>query len=198
MKSLEGLRPRYPIGFKDHSVDRTRRKTALVVACVLFFAASSLGAVSSFADSLPISTLLPMYGIVSVADDLFVFNLIGSLNNNTAWTPNGVTPDQVLSNLTATSGNCFQALGGNSVQFGTFLIFLATNECSFQFSDLFLSRTLWNTDGHIQVPSGSRISGNDPFEPRQTVEAPEPASLLMLGIAFVAIGLVRKKIAVYK
>lgn len=65
MKSLEGLRP-YPIGFKSHLVDTTRRKTAVVVACVLVFAAGSLGAVSSFADSLSISTFRAIYCASSV------------------------------------------------------------------------------------------------------------------------------------
>jgi hypothetical protein len=90
---------------------------------------------------------------------------------------NGVSASQILWNMTGTSGNIFQTSGGD-VLFGTFL---ATHGGDFQFSNLDLTGQLINTAGHMQIVSGSHVTG--PTTPTSTVPEPSSAVLVWSGLA---------------
>lgn len=116
----------------------------------------------------------PLLTISGNASDIFVINVSGNFQTNQVMTLNGVTASQILWNLTGTFGNILQTSGGDAL-FGTFL---ATGfDGNFQFSNLVLTGELINTDGHMQIVSGSQIISNQPF-----VGTPEPSSLALLGV----------------
>jgi hypothetical protein len=73
------------------------------------------------------------------ANDFFVFNVSNAISTNQPMTLSGVSPSQILFNLTGT-GTVFQTSGGD-VSFGTYL---ATNGGRFQFSNLNLTGRLIN------------------------------------------------------
>jgi hypothetical protein len=126
-------------------------------------------------------------------DDLFVFNVSGNISFGNAAIPTlvGVNPDQILWNLTASSGNCFSTSGGSASQYGTFL---AVNGCDFQFSNLGLTGQLINVGGHIQMVSGSSINVFDPFIGTQEI-IPEPSTFLLLGTGLMGmLGVTRRKL----
>jgi hypothetical protein len=128
----------------------------------------------------------PLLTINGNAHDFFVFNVSGLFNTNQVITLHGVTAGQILWNFTATSGTVFQTSGGDGL-FGTFL---ATDGGDFQFSNLVLTGQLINTDGHIQLVSGSGVTGS-PLTP----PVPEPGSLMLFGTGLLSIaGLARKRI----
>ena len=115
----------------------------------------------------------------------FVFDVTGLVNTNADMTlSGGVTAANVLWNLTGTSGHVLQTSGGDSLV-GTFL---ATDGGQFQFSNLVLNGELINTDGDVQLVSGSQISTANGFTPpRLRVSIPEPSTLalfagLLLGL----------------
>jgi hypothetical protein len=106
------------------------------------------------------------------ANDFFVFNVSGAINTNQAMSlSGGVLASHVLFNLTGTSGNVFQTSGGD-LSIGTYL---ATRGGQFQFSNLNLDGQLINTDGNVQLVSGSQIPTSAPF-----TTVPEPSTWLML------------------
>jgi hypothetical protein len=117
----------------------------------------------------------PDITITGNASDTFIFNVTGSLNTNHAMVLSGVNASQILWNFTGTSGNIFQTSGGD-VLYGTFL---ATDGGDFQFSNLDLDGQLINTDGHMQIVSGSTIPTDAPFSP--PVPVPEPMTLSLFG-----------------
>jgi hypothetical protein len=85
----------------------------------------------------------------------FVFNVSGQIQTNQTMTlTGGVTAGNVLFNLTGSSGSVLQTSGGDALV-GTFL---ATRGGQFQFSELNLNGELINTDGNVQLVSGSKIS----------------------------------------
>jgi hypothetical protein len=110
-------------------------------------------------------------------NDTFVINVSDSFATNVPMTLSGVNASQILWNFTGTSGNVFSTSGGNTV-FGTFL---AANGGNFQFSNLALQGALINTAGNMQIVSGSRVIGFDPFVPA----VPEPSNFVTAGTGVV-------------
>jgi hypothetical protein len=104
-------------------------------------------------------------------NDFFVFNVSSAISTNQPMTLSGVTPDQILFNLTGT-GTVFQTSGGD-LSFGTYL---ATNGGKFQFSNLVLTGRLINIGGDVQLVSGSMIP-----------QVPEPGTLGLVGIGAIAL-----------
>jgi hypothetical protein len=103
-------------------------------------------------------------------------------------TLDGVLASNVLFNFTATSGHVFQTSGGD-VSYGTYL---ATYGGDFQFSNLDLTGALINTDGNVQLVSGSEIPTFTPF----TVPTPESSTLSMLGMGLLGLagaGIARRR-----
>jgi hypothetical protein len=112
-------------------------------------------------------------------NDIFVINVSQSFATNVPMTLSGVNASQILWNFTGTSGNVFTTSGGNTV-FGTFL---AAAGGSFQFSNLALTGALINTAGGMQIVSGSRVLGFEPFTPLAPV--PEPSNFAIAGTGVV-------------
>jgi hypothetical protein len=110
------------------------------------------------------------------ANDKFVFNISGAFASNQTMTlTGGVTASNILFNFTAKSGTVFQTSGGDTL-YGTFL---ATDGGSFQFSNLNLTGSIINTDGNVQLVSGSHVS---------FPSIPETSSLFpLLGVLSLAI-----------
>lgn len=119
------------------------------------------------------------------ASAIFVINVSGEFQTNKAMTlAGGVLASNVLFNFTGTSGQVLSTSGGNKLD-GTFL---ATNGGQFQFSELNLDGRLINTDGNVQLVSGSKIPEFIPFTP-----TPEPASMLLFGTGLLGIGFIMRK-----
>jgi hypothetical protein len=110
-------------------------------------------------------------------NDIFVINVSQSFATNVPMTLNGVNATQILWNFTGTSGNVFTTSGGNTV-FGTFLAGFGGD---FQFSNLALTGALINTAGSMQIVSGSRVIGFEPFVPT----VPEPSNFATAGTGVV-------------
>jgi PEP-CTERM motif len=119
----------------------------------------------------------PDLTITGGSNDNFVFNISGNFQTNHVMVLNGVTPSQILFNLTGTSGNIFQTSGGD-VLFGTFL---ATHGGNFQFSNLNLTGQLINTAGHMEIVSGSRVT------------IPEPNTFGLITIGAIGLAWARKR-----
>ena len=120
------------------------------------------------------------------ANDFFVINVSGSYNTNRPMTlTGGVTADHILWNFTGTSGAVFQTSGGDQTLYGTFL---ATDGGQFQFSNLGLDGELINTDGDIQLVSGSQIGTQAGFVTPLS-STPLPAALPLFATGLGAMGL---------
>jgi len=104
-------------------------------------------------------------------NDFFLFNVSNAISTNQPMTLSGITPDQILFNLTGT-GTVFQTSGGD-VSFGTYL---ATNGGRFQFSNLNLTGRLINIGGDVQLVSGSQIPA-----------VPEPGTFCLVVIGAIAV-----------
>jgi hypothetical protein len=105
------------------------------------------------------------------ANDFFVFNVSNAISTNQPMTLSGVSPSNILFNLTGT-GTVFQTSGGD-LSFGTYL---ATNGGKFQFSNLNLTGRLINIGGDVQFVSGSMIPA-----------VPEPGTFAFVGIGAIAL-----------
>jgi hypothetical protein len=107
------------------------------------------------------------------ANDFFVFNISDQIHTNQPMTlSGGVTPANILFNLTGTGTVVFQTSGGD-LSFGTYL---ATNGGAFQFSNLNLIGRLINVGGDVQFVSGSMIPA-----------VPEPGTFALVGIGAIAL-----------
>ncbi len=128
----------------------------------------------------------PLLTIKGNASDVFVFNIAGTFQTNQVMTLQGVTASQILWNFTTpeVGTNVFQTSGGDTL-YGTFL---DTNGGDFQFSNLNLTGQLINTDGHMQIVSGSGVPNPAPFTP-----TPEPATFALLGSGLVAFFVVARR-----
>jgi len=122
------------------------------------------------------------------ASTTFIVNVSGTFNTNKYMYLDGISSSQLLFNFTASSGNVFQTSGGDRL-YGTYL---ATNGADFQFSNLVLSGALWNTDGHIQFVSGSKMSSN-PFRAIPAVPEPETYAMMLAGLGLMGIVIRRRK-----
>jgi len=105
------------------------------------------------------------------ANDFFLFNVSNAIQTNQPMTLSGVSPANILFNLTGT-GTVFQTSGGD-LSFGTYL---ATNGGAFQFSNLNLTGRLINVGGDVQFVSGSMIPA-----------IPEPGTFALFGIGAIAL-----------
>jgi len=103
--------------------------------------------------------------------DFFVFNVSDQIHTNQPMSLIGITPEQILFNLTGT-GTVFQTSGGD-VSFGTYL---AANGGDFQFSQLELTGRLITIGGDVQFVSGSEIPA-----------IPEPATFALVSIGAIAL-----------
>ena len=102
-------------------------------------------------------------------NDFFLFNVSDMIHSNQPYTLSGISPDQILFNLTGT-GTVFQTSGGDR-SFGTYL---ATNGGAFQFSQLGLTGRLINIGGDVQFVSGSEI-------------IPEPGTFALVSLGAIAL-----------
>ncbi len=118
----------------------------------------------------------PDLTITGGPNDNFVFNISGNFATNHVMVLKGVNASQILWNMTGTSGNIFQTSGGDLL-YGTFL---ATRGGDFQFSNLRLTGQLINTDGHMQIVSGSQVA------------VPEPGTIGLMIAGAVALARFRK------
>lgn len=179
-------------------VDASLAVTAGNDARALSLAASALTPTQAFSNNIVGDGGLNVINVTSISsnssnqpritggpDDLFVFNVSSGISFGNASIPTlvGVSPSQILWNITASSGNCFSTSGGSAMQFGTFL---AVNGCNFQFSNLGLTGQLINVGGHIQLVSGSSINAFAPFVGTQEI-VPEPSTFLLLGTGFLGV-----------
>lgn len=180
------------------TVDPSLAVTAANDARALSLAASALTPTQAFSNNIVGNGGLNVINVTSISsnssnqpritggpDDLFVFNVSNSVSFGNASIPTlvGVSPSQILWNITASSGNCFSTSGGSAMQFGTFL---AVNGCNFQFSNLGLTGQLINVGGRIQLVSGSSINVFAPFIGTQEV-IPEPSTFLLLGTGLIGV-----------
>jgi len=187
-------------------VDPSLAITAVTDARALSSAASGLTPTQAFSNNIVGDGGINVINVASISsnsansprisggpNDLFIFNVSNSVSFGNASIPTlvGVDPDQILWNLTASSGQCFSTSGGSAMQFGTFL---AVNGCNFQFSNLGLTGQLINVGGNIQFVSGSSINAFAPFIGTQEV-IPEPSTFLLLGTGLVGVvGAARRKL----
>ncbi|MGH8092736.1 MAG: PEP-CTERM sorting domain-containing protein [Chthoniobacterales bacterium] len=119
------------------------------------------------------------------ANDYFVFNLTNQIMENQPMTlSGGVLASHILFNLTGTGMVAVFQTSGGDVSYGTYL---ATHGGTFQFSNLQLTGALINTAGNVQFVSGSQIPTFVPFQ------IPEPATLSLVGIGLVALGIFGKR-----
>lgn len=126
-------------------------------------------------------------------NDFFVINMFGNLSENKAMSLIGtVDPAHIIWNFLAGSGNVVSTSGGG-VAYGTFLD--VQSGANFQMDNVTLTGGVWNTGGHIEWVSGSKLTG-DPFVGLQHV-IPEPDTLAMalMGIGMTGLaGLLRRKV----
>jgi hypothetical protein len=88
------------------------------------------------------------------ANDIFVINVSGGIQNQTMTLSGGVTASHVLFNLTGTSGNVLQT-GGGSALYGTYL---ATHGGQFECAQLNLTGALINIGGNVHLVSGPSMT----------------------------------------
>jgi len=107
------------------------------------------------------------------ANDFFVFNVSNAVMTNQPMTlSGGVSPSNILFNLTGTGTVAVFQTSGGDVSYGTYL---ATNGGKFQFSNLNLTGRLINIGGDVQFVSGSSIPA-----------VPEPGTFALVGIGAIA------------
>ena len=107
------------------------------------------------------------------ANDFFLFNVSNAIQTNQPMTlSGGVTPSNILFNLTGTGTVAVFQTSGGDVSFGTYL---ATNGGRFQFSNLNLTGRLINVGGDVQFVSGSMIPA-----------IPEPGIFALVAIGAIA------------
>ena len=108
------------------------------------------------------------------ANDFFLFNVSNAISTNQPMTlSGGVSPSNILFNLTGTGTVAVFQTSGGDVSFGTYL---ATNGGKFQFSNLNLTGRLINVGGDVQFVSGSMIPA-----------VPEPGTFALIGIGAIAL-----------
>jgi hypothetical protein len=108
------------------------------------------------------------------ANDFFVFNVSNAIQTNQPMTlSGGVSPSNILFNLTGTGTVAVFQTSGGDVSFGTYL---ATNGGKFQFSNLNLTGRLINIGGDVQFVSGSKIPA-----------VPEPGTFALVSIGAIAL-----------
>jgi len=108
------------------------------------------------------------------ANDFFLFNVSNAVMTNQPMTlSGGVSPSNILFNLTGTGTVAVFQTSGGDVSFGTYL---ATNGGKFQFSNLNLTGRLINVGGDVQFVSGSMIPA-----------VPEPGTFALIGIGAIAL-----------
>jgi len=108
------------------------------------------------------------------ANDFFVFNVSNAVMTNQPMTlSGGVSPSNILFNLTGTGTVAVFQTSGGDVSYGTYL---ATNGGKFQFSNLNLTGRLINIGGDVQFVSGSKIPA-----------VPEPGTLALVSIGAIAL-----------
>ena len=112
------------------------------------------------------------------ANDFFLFNVSNAISTNQPMTlSGGVSPSNILFNLTGTGTVAVFQTSGGDVSFGTYL---ATNGGGFQFSNLNLTGRLINIGGNVQFVSGSMIPA-----------VPEPTTLVFLVAGLLVLGATR-------
>jgi hypothetical protein len=113
------------------------------------------------------------------ANDFFVFNVSNAIQTNQPMTlSGGVSPSNILFNLTGTGTVAVFQTSGGDVSYGTYL---ATNGGKFQFSNLVLTGRLINIGGDVQLVSGSSIPA-----------VPEPGTFALVSIGAIVLGAFKK------